>query len=57
MKKIFLSLLALAFTLGATAQTQEVGLVVGGFNGISYKKHMSENFAIQAAKYHCWSIV
>ena len=48
MKKIFLSLLTLAFTLGATAQTQEVGLVVGGFNGISYKKHMSENFAIQA---------
>ena len=48
MKKVFFSFLALIFAMGATAQNQEIGLVVGGLNGLSYKKHMSENFAIQA---------
>ena len=47
MKKIIFSLLCVAISMGAFAQDQEVGLVVGGFNGLSYKKMMSENFAIQ----------
>ena len=47
MKKIIFSLLCVAVSMGAFAQNQEGGLVVGGFNGLSYKKMMSENFAIQ----------
>lgn len=47
MKKIIFSLLCVAISMGTFAQDQEVGLVVGGFNGLSYKKMMSENFAIQ----------
>ena len=47
MKKIIFSLLCVAISMGAFAQNNEVGLVVGGFNGLSYKKMMSENFAIQ----------
>ena len=47
MKKLVFSFLALVLAMGATAQNQEIGLVVGGLNGLSYKKHMSENFAIQ----------
>ena len=47
MKKIIFSLLCVAVSMGTFAQNQEVGLVVGGFNGLSYKKMMSENFAIQ----------
>ena len=47
MKKVLFSFLALFWAMGAMAQNQEIGLVVGGLNGLSYKKHMSENFAIQ----------
>lgn len=47
MKKIILCLMVLGLSVGAFAQNNEVGLVVGGFNGLSYKKMMSENFAIQ----------
>jgi hypothetical protein len=47
MKKIILCAMSLLFAIGAFAQTQEFGVVVGGLNGLSYKKIMSENFAIQ----------
>ena len=47
MKKVLFSILALVFAMGATAQNQEIGLVVGGLNGLSYKKQMSENFVVQ----------
>ena len=47
MKKIILCFMVLGLSVGAFAQNNEVGLVVGGFNGLSYKKMMSENFAIQ----------
>ena len=48
MKKVLFSFLALVLAVGAAAQNQEIGLVVGGLNGLSYKKHMTDNFAIQA---------
>ena len=47
MKKIILCLMVLGLSVGAFAQNNEVGLLVGGLNGLSYKKMMSENFAIQ----------
>ena len=47
MKKLIISLVALSMSLGMMAQSQEFGLVVGGMNGLSYKKYMSNNFAIQ----------
>lgn len=47
MKKIIFCLMILGLSVGAFAQNNEVGLVVGGFNGLSYKKIMSETFAIQ----------
>ena len=47
MKRLFFSLAVLLFATTSMAQNQEIGLVVGGLNGLSYKKHMSENFAIQ----------
>ena len=47
MKKLFFSLVVLVFATTSIAQNHEIGLVVGGLNGLSYKKHMSENFAIQ----------
>ena len=47
MKRLFFSLAVLLFATTSIAQNQEIGLVVGGLNGLSYKKHMSENFAIQ----------
>lgn len=47
MKKIILCLMVLGLSVGAFAQNNEVGFVVGGFNGLSYKKVMCENFAIQ----------
>ena len=47
MKKLIVCLMVLGLSVGAFAQSNEVGLVVGGFNGLSYKKMMSENFAIQ----------
>jgi hypothetical protein len=40
-------MMAVVFSLGIFAQSQEFGVVVGGMNGLSYKKIMSENFAIQ----------
>ena len=48
MKRFFVCILAVLFSLGIFAQSQEFGVVVGGMNGLSYKKIMSENFAIQA---------
>ena len=47
MKKFILCLITLGLSMGAFAQDNEAGLIVGGFNGLSYKKIMSENFAIQ----------
>ncbi len=47
MKKLFFSLVVLIFATTSMAQNQEIGLVVGGLNGLSYKKHMTEHFAIQ----------
>ena len=47
MKKFILCALSLFFATGIFAQSQEFGVVVGGLNGLSYKKIMSENFAIQ----------
>ncbi len=49
MKKLFV-LFFLTATLALSAQTykQSVGLVVGSFNGFSYKTFMSENVALQA---------
>ena len=47
MKKILLCVFALLFSAGIFAQTNEFGLVVGGMNGLSYKRIMSETFAIQ----------
>jgi hypothetical protein len=48
MKKLFFSLVALIFATASMAQNHEMGLVVGGLNGLSYKQHMTKNFAIQA---------
>ena len=47
MKKFLLCAFALLFSAGIFAQTNEFGLVVGGMNGLSYKRIMSETFAIQ----------
>ena len=47
MKKLFLGILSLLFTVGLFAQQQEFGIVAGGLNGLSYKRIMSETFAIQ----------
>ena len=49
MRKLFV-LFFLTVTLALSAQTykQSVGLVVGSFNGFSYKRFMSENVALQA---------
>ena len=47
MKKLFLGILSLLFTTGLFAQQQEFGIVAGGLNGLSYKRIMSETFAIQ----------
>ena len=47
MKKLFLGILSLLFTAGLFAQQQEFGIVAGGLNGLSYKRIMSETFAIQ----------
>ena len=47
MKQIIICLIALGLSVGALAQNNEFGIVVGGFNGLSYKKMISENFAIQ----------
>ena len=47
MKRFLVCILAVLFSLGIFAQSQEFGVVVGGMNGLSYKKVMSDNFAIQ----------
>ena len=47
MKKIILCLIAMGLSVGAFAQNNEFGVVVGGFNGLSYKRIVNENFAIQ----------
>ena len=47
MKKVILCLMVLGLSIGAFAQNNEVGILGGGLNGLSYKKMMSENFAIQ----------
>ena len=47
MKKLIISLMVLIVSLGMMAQNQEFGLVVGGMNGLSYKKYIGDNFAIQ----------
>lgn len=46
MKKLFLSALVLTLSLGAIAQDQ-VGVYLGGFNGLSYKHFLSKNLALQ----------
>ena len=48
MKKLFISFLSILFSFGLFAQhQQEFGIVGGSLNGLSYKRIMSENFAIQ----------
>ena len=49
MKKLFL-LLSLMATISISAQSYKhsFGIVVGSYNGLSYKTLVSENFAIQA---------
>ena len=47
MKKIILCLIVMGVSVGAFAQNNEFGVVVGGFNGLSYKRIVNENFAIQ----------
>lgn len=46
-KKLFLLLAALVITTTAMAQ-HEIGVVVGGMNGLSYKYWVSDRFAVQA---------
>ncbi|MBO5346094.1 MAG: hypothetical protein J6A44_04205 [Paludibacteraceae bacterium] len=49
MKKLFL-LLSLMATISISAQTNKhsFGILIGSYNGLSYKTLVSENFAIQA---------
>ena len=47
MKKIILCLIVMGMSVGAFAQNNEFGVVIGGFNGLSYKRIVSEKFAIQ----------
>ena len=47
MKKIILCLIAMGLSVGAFAQNNEFGVMVGGFNGLSYKRIVNEKFAIQ----------
>ena len=47
MKKFLLCAFALLLSVGIFAQANEFGLVVGGMNGLSYKRIMNEKFAIQ----------
>ncbi len=47
MKKIYTLLLVALFSVGAMAQ-HEIGAVVGGLNGLSYKYWFSDNLAVQA---------
>ena len=47
MKKVFIGIFAIMVSLSAWAQSNELGIIAGGMNGVSYKKYMSETFAIQ----------
>ena len=47
MKKIFAFVLVATMSLSAMAQ-HEIGAVVGGLNGLSYKYWFSDNLAVQA---------
>ena len=47
MKKIYTILLVLMMSVSAMAQ-HEIGAVLGGMNGLSYKYWCSNNFALQA---------
>lgn len=48
MKKIFSLMLVAMLSLSAMAGSHEIGGVVGGMNGLSYKYWMGNNLAIQA---------
>ena len=47
MKKIFLAVVVALFSINAMAQ-HEIGAVVGGMNGASYKYWFNDAFALQA---------
>ena len=47
MKKIFLAVVVALFSINAVAQ-HEIGAVVGGMNGASYKYWFNDAFALQA---------
>ena len=47
MKKIILCLIVMGLSVGAFAQNNEFGVVIGGFNGLSYKRIVNDKFAIQ----------
>ena len=48
MKRLFLILAMAAVTISGMAQKHEIGAVVGGLNGLSYKYWLSANTAVQA---------
>jgi len=48
MKRLFLILAMAAVTISGMAQKHEIGAVVGGLNGLSYKYWLSDKFALQA---------
>jgi hypothetical protein len=48
MKRLFLILAMAAVTISGMAQKHEIGAVVGGLNGLSYKYWISANTAVQA---------
>lgn len=47
MKRILFFLLVVACSLGVRGQQNELGVVVGSFNGLSYKRFISPTLAIQ----------
>lgn len=47
MKKIFLAVVVALFSINAMAQ-HEIGGIVGGLNGLSYKYWFNDNLALQA---------
>ena len=47
MKKIFLAVVVALFSINAMAQ-HEIGGIVGGLNGVSYKYWFNDNVALQA---------
>jgi len=48
MKKLLISIACCLVALSAAAHDNEVGVVVGGLNGFSYKCLVNPNFAVQA---------